>query len=100
MVLIGVVRPRVLWRSLNLHGLNYESKGSLLLVVISTRAYRNALTLPILSTMLEMPAPVPPRRRPGDGGTTDGRSVCRPPKILEDVEQVLWTVNVFRGKRV
>lgn len=50
--------------------------------------------------MLEIPAPVPPRRRPGDGGTTDGRSVCLPPRSLEDVEQLLWKIHVFRGRRV
>lgn len=35
-----------------------------------------ALTLPSLSTISDKPAEGFPRRRPGDGGTTDGRSLC------------------------
>lgn len=44
-------------------------------------------TLPNLSTILARPAPGSPRRRPGDGGTTDGRSVYLP-TALENVEQL------------
>lgn len=55
-----------------------------------------ALTLPSLSTMSDRPAEGLPRRRPGDGGTTDGRSLCL--EYEADDEELVWCdPNQARG---